>query len=142
MFAQEVRRFYPFTPFVAAKTKKDFRWGKYEFEKGILVLLDVYGTNHDSEVWHEPYKFKPERFKERNEDLFDFIPQGGGNPAITHRCPGEGITVKIMESVLDFLINDIDFKVRNQDLSYNLKQIPTLPKSGFIISNVKRKYSN
>ena len=53
--------------------------------------------------------------------MFDFIPQGGGNPAITHRCPGEGITVKIMESVLDFLINDIDFKVRNQDLSYNLK---------------------
>ena len=142
MFAQEVRRFYPFTPFVAAKTKKDFRWGKYEFEKGRLVLLDVYGTNHDSEVWHEPYKFRPERFKERNEDLFDFIPQGGGNPDITHRCPGEGVTVKIMESVLDFLINDIDFKVRNQDLSYNLKQIPTLPKSGFIISNVKRKYSN
>ena len=74
--------------------------------------------------------------------MFDFIPQGGGNPDITHRCPGEGVTVKIMESVLDFLINDIDFKVRNQDLSYNLKQIPTLPKSGFIISNVKRKYSN
>ena len=27
MFAQEVRRFYPFTPFVAAKTKKDFTGG-------------------------------------------------------------------------------------------------------------------
>lgn len=139
MFVQEVRRFYPFTPFVGAKVKQNFLWNRYEFKKGDLVILDVYGINHDPQIWNDPYIFEPERFKNKEQDLFDFIPQGGGNPAITHRCPGEGVTIKITESVLDFLLNNIDYHVKDQDLSYPLYKIPTLPRSGFIMSNIKRK---
>lgn len=139
MFVQEVRRFYPFTPFVGAKVKQNFLWSRYEFKKGDLVILDVYGINHDSQIWNDPYRFEPERFKNKAQDLFDFIPQGGGNPSITHRCPGEGVTIKITEAVLDFLLNNIDYHVRDQDLTYPLDKIPTLPRSGFIISNIKRK---
>ena len=138
-FVQEVRRFYPFTPFVGARVKENFIWNKYQFKKGDLVLLDIYGINHDHKIWDNPDEFRPERFKSTEVDLFNFIPQGGGNPAITHRCPGEGVTVKITESVLDFLINYIDFDVKDQDLSYSLLQIPTLPRSGFIMSNVRGK---
>lgn len=47
MFVQEVRRFYPFFPFVVALVKKDFTWKGYKFEEGTLTLLDIYGTNHD-----------------------------------------------------------------------------------------------
>ncbi len=79
------------------------------------------------------------KIKNKEQDLFDFIPQGGGNPAITHRCPGEGVTIKITEVVLDFLLNNIDYHVKEQDLSYPLDKIPTLPRSGFIMSNIKRK---
>lgn len=56
-----------------------------------------------------------------------------GDPAKGHRCPGEGITVEIMKATLDFLINKVDYAVPNQDLSYRLDRIPTLPKSGFVI---------
>ena len=139
MFVQEVRRFYPLTPFVGARVKQDFLWNGYQFEKGNLVLLDVYGINHDSLIWDNPDEFIPERFKNEEIDLFNFIPQGGGNPAITHRCPGEGVTVRITEAVIDFLLNDIDFEVKEQDLSYNLSKIPTLPRSGFIMSNIREK---
>lgn len=140
MFVQEVRRYYPFTPFLGARVRKDFIWNECEFKEGMLVLLDIYGTNHDSRIWKNPYEFLPERFKERNDNLFDFIPQGGGDPAKGHRCPGEGITVEIMKTTLDFLVNKIEFEVPHQDLSYDMSKIPTLPKSGFVMNNIKRKF--
>ena len=139
MFVQEVRRYYPFTPFVGAKVKKGFIWDSYEFKKGTLVLLDVYGINHDSRIWDKPYEFQPERFRNWNYNPFEFIPQGGGDPANGHRCPGENITVEIMKTTMGFLINKVDYKVPEQNLSYNMAKIPTLLKSGFIINNVSSK---
>lgn len=139
MFVQEVRRYYPFGPYLGARVKDDFTWNECEFKKGMLVMLDIYGTNHDSRIWEKPYEFRPERFKERNDNLFDFIPQGGGDPTTGHRCPGEGITIEIMKASLDFLINKIEFEVPNQDLSYSLVRMPTMIESGFIMSNIKGK---
>ena len=139
MFVQEVRRYYPFTPFIGARVKNDFVWNKCEFKKGMLVLLDVYGINHDPKIWDNPDKFCPERFKNREDNLFDFIPQGGGDTAKGHRCPGEGITIEIMKATLDFLVNKIEYDVPNQNLSYDLGKIPTFPESGFVMSNIKEK---
>ncbi|WP_077610242.1 cytochrome P450 [Clostridium sp. Marseille-P2415] len=140
MFVQEVRRYYPFTPFIGARVRKDFVWNEYEFKTGVLVLLDVYGMNHDSKIWNDPGEFKPERFQEQKDRTFSFIPQGGGDPGKGHRCPGEGITIEIMKASLNFLINNVDFEVPEQDLSYSLSRIPTLPESGFIMKNMKKKF--
>lgn len=137
-FVQEVRRYYPFTPFLAARVKKDFIWNKNEFKEGTLVLLDVYGINHDSKIWSNPDKFWPDRFKEQEDNQFNFIPQGGGDPSKGHRCPGEGITMEIMKASLDFLVNKIEYDVPNQDLSYSMAKMPTLPESRFIISNIRQ----
>lgn len=139
MFVQEIRRYYPFAPLLSARVRKDFILNEYQFKIGTLVLLDMYGTNHDPQIWKRPYEFYPERFKEWKGSLFDFIPQGGGDPEKTHRCPGEDITVEIMKISLDFIINRIEFDVPEQNLSYSLGRMPTLPESGFIMSNIKRK---
>ena len=139
MFVQEVRRFYPFTPFIGARVRKDFVWNQCQFKKGMLVLLDMYGTGHDLKIWDNPNEFRPDRFFNWNGRLFEFIPQGGGDLAKGHRCPGEGITVELMKASLDFLVNKIEYEVPEQDLSYSLRRMPTLPKSGFIMSNIKRK---
>jgi fatty-acid peroxygenase len=141
VFAQEVRRFYPFGPFLGAKVRKDFIWNNYEFKKGMLVMLDIYGTNHDSRIWDSPFDFRPERFFERKENLYDFLPQGGGDPSTGHRCPGEGITVEIMKATLAFLVNKIEYEVPAQDLSFSLSKMPTLPKSGFVMINITSKIS-
>src|SRR3546814_15017346 len=47
MFVQEVRRFYPFFPAVAALVRREFEWRGYHFPSGRRVILDLYGTNHD-----------------------------------------------------------------------------------------------
>jgi fatty-acid peroxygenase len=138
-FAQEVRRFYPFTPFIGARVREDFIWNQYQFTKGTLVLLDAYGMNHDADIWENPYDFQPSRFKIWEGNSFEFIPQGGGDPATGHRCPGEGITVEVMKTTLDFLINKIRYEVPEQNLSYSLSRIPTLPQSGFVMQNIRRK---
>ncbi len=138
-FVEEVRRFYPFGPFVGARVKNAFTWQNYNFEEGQLVLLDMYGTNHDYRLWEFPDQFHPERFRDWDGNLFKFIPQGGGDPAKGHRCPGEGVTVEVMKVCIDLLVNGITYDVpEDQDLSYSLVRMPTRPESGFIMANVKR----
>ena len=136
-FVQEVRRFYPFAPFLGAKARKDFTWKDYAFKKGTMVLLDLYGTNHDPAVWEDPELFKPERFEDWKESPFSFIPQGGGDYDKGHRCAGEWATVKIMVKSLSFLAKQITYKVPEQDLAYSMIRIPSLPMSGFIMKDVK-----
>jgi len=138
-FVQEVRRFYPFTPFVGAVVKQGFAWKGCELKAGDTVLLDVYGINHDSRIWDRPFEFRPGRFENWQYDPFAFIPHGGGDPAAGHRCPGESITVEVMKATLDFLANQIEYSVPAQDLCYDMARIPARPESGVAISRVRGK---
>lgn len=137
MFVQEVRRFYPFAPFVAARVHHDFEWSGYHFPKGRMALLDLYGTNHDGRIWKNPEQFQPERFLQWNESLFNFIPQGAGDPALTHRCAGESITIELMKVAAKFLVGSLTYDLPAQDLRFDRSKFPALPRSHFIISNVK-----
>ena len=110
MFVQEVRRFYPFFPSVIALVKKDFTWKGFIFEEGTLTLLDLYGTNHDSKIWDSPEMFNPNRFAEWEESPFSFIPQGGGDYFMGHRCAGEWVTIEVMKVSLDYLANRMDYE--------------------------------
>lgn len=138
MFVQEVRRFYPFGPFVGARVRFNFTWRKYRFKKGTLVLLDLYGTNHDPRLWVLPHRFLPEHFQYRVDTPYDFIPQGGGDAKTGNRCPGEPVVIEIMKVSLEFLANHLKYEVPVQDLSFSLDRMPTLPKSRLILKNVKR----
>lgn len=137
LFTQEVRRFYPFFPFAGAKVRHDFDWHGYHFPAGRRVLLDLYGTNRDPELWKEPDEFRPERFRHWDESSFDFIPQGGGDHYTNHRCAGEWLTIRLMERSLNFIVQHLQYRVPPQDLSFSLAQFPTLPKSRFRITDVE-----
>lgn len=139
MFVQEVRRYYPFGPFLGARVRTNFTWSGHQFEKGNLVLLDIYGTNHDSDLWENPEMFNPERFKDWQGSPFDFIPQGGGDYYMGHRCAGEWITIKVMQESLNFLANRIEYKVPEQDLRFSMVRMPSIPKSRFVIANARRR---
>ncbi|HLR09370.1 MAG TPA: cytochrome P450 [Bacillota bacterium] len=139
MFIQEVRRYYPFGPFLGARVRRPFVWKGHAFKQGTLVLLDVYGAHHDPHIWKEPDIFKPERFRDWNSSPFDFLPQGGGDYMSGHRCPGEWVTTEVMKASLDALANQMAYDVPRQDLSYSLVRIPSLPKSRFIMENIRRK---
>ncbi len=138
-FVQEVRRFYPFFPFAAAIVSQNFDWHEYHFTQGTRVLLDLYGTNHDPQLWSNPEVFHPERFRDWNGSRFNLIPQGGGDYYINHRCPGEWITIALMKVTLNFLTQSLEYDVPEQNLEISLSKMPTIPKSGFVISNISQK---
>jgi fatty-acid peroxygenase len=137
-FMQEVRRFYPFAPFLGAKVRAPFAWRGHAFEPGQLVLLDVYGTNHDPELWSAPDEFRPERFAHWRNDPFALIPQGGGDRTTGHRCPGEWITMHEIALALHFLTRCISYQLRpDQDLRFDLARMPTRPRSGVVLYKVE-----
>lgn len=139
MFVQEVRRFYPFGPFLGARVRENFIWEGYDFKEGRLVLLDVYGANRNPAIWEQPNEFRPERFRDWQGTPFNFIPQGGGDYNIGHRCAGEWVTIEVMKASLDFITKQIDYKVPKQDLSFSMIRMPTIPKSRFVIRKVRQK---
>lgn len=135
-FVNEVRRYYPFFPFNMARVKKEFEWKNYSFPKGINVLMDFYGTNHDDRLWDNPEEFNPERFRNRKDDAFDLIPQGGGDYDTNHRCAGEFVTIELMKQAVRFLTKSIQYNVPDQDLEIDLSTIPAIPKSRFVIDSI------
>ncbi|MEW5529875.1 cytochrome P450 [Streptomyces virginiae] len=128
-FAHEVRRFYPFAPFVGGLAARDLQWRGETVPEGTLLLLDLYGQHHDPRLWAHPYRFDPHRYA-TGESLRDLIPQGGGDAAEGHRCPGEDITVTLLAALVTELAG-LDVSVPDQDLTIPLSRMPTLPRSGF-----------
>jgi fatty-acid peroxygenase len=137
MFVQEVKRYYPFIPAVAGRACHDFDWHGMRVRKNSWVLLDLYGTNHHPAIWGDPEVFRPERFERWESSGFDLVPQGGGDPYAGHRCPGEALTTDLVKSALRLFATEIDYTVPPQDLSVNLRRMPTLPASGMVIGQVR-----
>ncbi|XVV14006.1 cytochrome P450 [Actinoplanes sp. CA-131856] len=128
-FVHEVRRFYPFAPFLGARATRDLVFQRAEIPKGALVLLDVYGQHHDPRVWPEPYEFRPERFLGRPVGEFELIPQGGGDPRTGHRCPGEKITIALLGTLVQRLAK-LDYYLPPQNAKIDLSRVPARPASG------------
>ncbi|WP_160167979.1 cytochrome P450 [Sinorhizobium meliloti] len=126
-FVEEVRRLYPFFPFVGAKLRKDLVWQGHPLVKGDWLLLDLYGTTHDPRLFPQPTVFDPERGSSwRNED-FRFIPQGGGRPETSHRCPGEKIIVEILKETLKLVCRNRPLRITPADADIPLGSIPASP---------------
>ncbi len=137
-FVQEVRRSYPFFPATAARVRRSFDWAGHHFPEGRLVVFDLHGTDHHPQLWPDPDRFQPERFETWDQDAFALVPQGGGDHATGHRCPGEWITIAAMKVAVETLTRAVGYTVPPQDLRISRRRIPTLPNSRFLITDVTR----
>lgn len=137
-FVQEVRRYYPFFPIVAARVREPFAWHGVAFPSRRRVFLDLYATNHDPRHWEAPEEFRPERFRDWDGSAYDYVPQGGGDHRTGHRCPGEWITIAIMRSTLRILLREADYDLADQDLTVSHRRMPTGPASGLVLRDVRR----
>ncbi|WP_350348052.1 cytochrome P450 [Agromyces sp. G08B096] len=127
-FAQEVRRWYPFFPAIVGTVARPFAWHGHDFRAGERAMLDLYATNHDPREWREPERFDPSRFLGEPADPNALVPQGGGDAATGHRCPGEGATLAVMETFLELAAADPPpYDVPAQDARISLRKLPALP---------------
>ncbi|MFF3322587.1 cytochrome P450 [Streptomyces sp. NPDC002889] len=131
VFARELRRFYPFVPFVGGLAATDLWWRGEEIPEDSLVLLDVYGLHHDPALWPRPYAFDPSRFLGRTWNADALIPPGGVDAAHGHSA-GEDITLALL-GTLSSRLAALDYGVPLQDLTIPLNRLPTRPRSGFVV---------
>jgi len=138
-FAEEVRRLYPFFPVVGGIARRDFEWRGHRIAGGEWVILDIHGTTHDPRLFSDPSRFDPERIQSWRDQDHRLIPQGAGNAHLTHRCPGEMITVQLMAEAIRLLVQDMSYRVPPQDLSMPPNRIPALPKTGMRLAAIRRQ---
>lgn len=137
-FAHEVRRLYPFFPVIAGRVREPFEWRGRRFGRGERVVLDLHGTNHDPARWRDPDRFDPDRFRDWGGSAYDFIPQGGGEYARGHRCPGENPSIALLMTAIDLLATGLAYEVPEQDLRFRLDRFPSIPESRFVLRAVRR----
>lgn len=132
-FVHEVRRFYPFFPFVAACVRDSFSWGGLLFPAGTRTLLDLYGTNRDRRIWTNPDQFDAARFEDAKIDPLQLIAQGGGDHFAGHRCAGEWVTIAIMNSAVEQLSQRMEYEVVQKSRRLPLSRMPPMTSGGFNI---------
>jgi fatty-acid peroxygenase len=132
-FADEVRRFYPFAPLLAARAVRDVTHEGVTVRRGGLGVLDVFGQNHHADLWPDPWTFSTARHVGRERGLYDLIPQGGGDAAEGHRCPGEPATVDIVAALAVRLVR-LPYVVPQQDLRVTRHRAPARIRSGMVLA--------
>ena len=133
-FAQEVRRWYPFFPAVAARTVRDFEWQGLRLPAGRRAMLDLHGTNHDPRSWEAPEVFDPGRFLGRQPTAFDLVPQGGARADDHHRCPGEDVVLALLALFLGLLARS-DYSLPPQQLDLRMDRMPAVPASEWLVTH-------
>jgi fatty-acid peroxygenase len=134
-FVQEVRRFYPFIPFMGGRVVEPFGWRGREFQAGEWAILDLYGTNRDPRSWRDPETFRADRFIGWRGDPYAFVPSGGGAHEETHRCPGEWMTIACVKAIVRLLVSEVRYETPRQDLAIRLSRIPAIPQSRVVLTN-------
>ena len=127
----------PVLSFRRGPRKRRVRLEGRRFAKGTWVLLDLYGTNHNVQIWGGPEAFRPERFSRWDGSALDFVPQGCGDHYQGHRCAGEWITIELAKRAVRLLTESMSYQVPQKDLSIDLSRMPAVPESRFVIGDVR-----
>ena len=94
---RESLRSRPVLPNVQPRlVKRPITVGDWDYEPGCCLVPNAYLVHHDPTIYPDPYRFRPERFLEREPGTYTWIPFGGGR----RRCLGAGFAQLEMHAVL------------------------------------------
>ena len=104
-FITEVMRIAPVAHTHVRQVKAGFEYENCKFRTGDIMLLSVFGFNHDPDIWKEPNKFSPERFA-NNSLTSSLFPFGLGR----HTCPGKYLAYQDIVIVLVSLLQKFEIR--------------------------------
>jgi len=136
-FCEEVRRTSPFFPLTGAVTTRPLTHEGLDLPQGQWVLADLWGTLQSPAAFPMPDDFHPSRQLGWRAPGDNFVPQGGGDAATTHRCPGERVTVALMAAAVRVLCGALRWDLPEQDLGVALNRMPAAPASGVLLARIR-----
>jgi cytochrome P450 len=93
---KESARLTPVATNVLRILKRPSRIGGLDLPAGVAVSAGIYATHHRPDLWPEPERFLPERFRGSRPSGYAFFPFGGG----LRRCIGAAFATYEMKVVL------------------------------------------
>jgi cytochrome P450 len=93
----ETLRHRPVLPNVAPRfVQQPIEIGGVMYPPGVALVANAYLVHHDRTIYPDPYKFRPERFRDNSPGTYTWIPFGGGR----RRCLGASFALLEMKIVL------------------------------------------
>jgi len=126
---KESMRLYPPVPLYGRKTGREFTCGKYIIPKDTVILLSPYILHRNPDIYPDPDRFDPERFRETNlgKRPWSFIPFAEG----LRYCIGKNFAMLQVKTVLVHILQK--FKVtsltkrENIVMCWNVVSCPAEP---------------
>lgn len=111
---KEVNRLHPAAPLlVARETIRHFMIDGHDILPKTMVVINAWAIGRDTNTWHMPHEFYPERFMDSSVDLeghgFELIPFGEGRRI----CPAKHLALLVVELVLANLLYCFDWELPN-----------------------------
>ncbi|XP_059279238.1 cytochrome P450 CYP82D47-like [Lycium ferocissimum] len=114
----EALRLYPAGPLLLPhESIEDCVVSGYDIPKGTRLLVNVWKSHRDPNIWPNPHEFKPQRFLTTNKDVdvrgnhFELIPFGSGR----RMCPGISLALQVLPFVIAALLQGFDMKTPSDE---------------------------
>ncbi|CAL5212706.1 unnamed protein product [Lathyrus oleraceus] len=112
----ETLRLYPVAPLlIPHESSNDCNVCGFDIPKGTMLLVNLWTLHRDPNLWVDPTRFVPERFKERELDseIYTMIPFGVGRRA----CPGSVLAKRFMANAIASLIQCFEWeRIGNEEI--------------------------
>jgi len=121
---QETLRIYPVAMITFPRiVKSPLQLMGYQFEPDTTLASCIYLTHHRQDLYPEPYKFKPERFLERQFSPYEYLPFGGSN----RRCIGMAFAQFEMKLVIATVLSRFEMAIAQSSRYANADKRPVRP---------------
>ncbi|CAB3229180.1 unnamed protein product [Arctia plantaginis] len=102
---KESMRLYPPVPFIERLMENDCEVGELKLVKGTSVLINIHQIQRHPELYENPLKFRPERFKVPLPNPFNWIAfSAGPRNCIGQKFAMMELKIAISETVKNFII--------------------------------------
>jgi cytochrome P450 len=125
---EESLRLRPVVPFTGRELRADAELAGYAMPTGTVVMAAIYLTHTRSDLYPEPYAFRPERFLgDERPETFSWIPFGGG----TRRCIGAAFAQFEMRIAIETILRSISLRPASPQPERPVRRNVTLsPRTG------------
>ncbi|MEA2208267.1 MAG: cytochrome family [Solirubrobacteraceae bacterium] len=106
---KETLRLCPAVPLVMRRLIEPMRLGRHTIPADTIVAPCVYLMHRRADVYRDPLRFEPERFLERPEGTYTWIPFGGG----VRRCVAASFAQLEMRRVIEVVVRELDLRAAN-----------------------------